>query len=65
VRGSGLFIGIEVKSGDAMIFCRKLLDLDMLANDSHHHTIRISPPLIIGEAEIDYIIERLQKVLVD
>jgi len=65
VRGKGLFIGIEVKSGDAMHFCRKLLDLDMLANDSHHHTIRISPPLIIGENEINYIVERLEKVLVD
>jgi ornithine--oxo-acid transaminase len=65
VRGKGLFIGIEVKSGDAMVFCRKLLELDMLANDSHHHTIRISPPLIINEAEMDYIVERLEKVLVD
>ncbi len=65
VRGKGLFIGIEVKSGDAMMFCRKLLDMDMLANDSHHHTIRISPPLIINEAEMDYIVERLEKVLVD
>ena len=65
VRGRGLFIGIEVKSGDAMVFCRKLLELNMLANDSHHHTIRISPPLIIGEEEIDYIVERLEKVLID
>ena len=65
VRGMGLFIGIEVKSGDAMKFCSKLLDLNMLANDSHHHTIRISPPLIIGENEVDYICERLEKVLVD
>jgi ornithine--oxo-acid transaminase len=65
VRGRGLFIGIEVKSGNAMVYCRKLLELDMLANDSHHHTIRISPPLIIGETEVDYIAERLEKVLVD
>jgi ornithine--oxo-acid transaminase len=65
VRGQGLFIGIEVKSGDAMVFCRKLLDLGMLANDSHHHTIRISPPLIINDEEMDYIVERLEKVLVD
>lgn len=64
VRGRGLFIGIEVKSGDAMEFCHKLLELNMLANDSHHHTIRISPPLIINEREADYIIERLEKVLV-
>jgi len=64
VRGQGLFIGIEVKSGDATKFCSRLLDLGMLANDSHHHTIRISPPLIIGDAEMDYICERLEKVLV-
>jgi len=65
VRGRGLFIGIEVKNGDAMTFCRKLLDLDMLCNDSHGHTIRISPPLIIDETDVDYIVERLEKVLVD
>jgi ornithine--oxo-acid transaminase len=65
VRGMGMFIGLEVKSGNAMEFCRKLLDLDMLANDSYGHTIRISPPLIINESEVDYIIERLEKVLVD
>ena len=65
VRGKGLFIGIEVKNGDAMLFCRKLLDLDMLCNDSHGHTIRISPPLIIDETDVDYIVERLEKVLVD
>jgi len=64
VRGRGLFIGIEVKDGDAMKYCEKLLELDMLANDSYGHTIRISPPLIIGDAEVDYICERLEKVLV-
>ncbi len=64
VRGRGLFIGIEVKSGDAMHFCHKMLEMDMLCNDSHGHTIRISPPLVIGDAEIDYICERLEKVLV-
>ena len=65
VRGAGLFIGIEVNNGDAMTYCRKLMGLGILANDSHGHTIRISPPLIIGESEIDYIVERLEKVLVD
>ena len=65
MRGRGLFIGIEVNNGDAMHYCRQLLELGVLANDSHGHTIRISPPLIIGEAEIDYLVERLEKVLVD
>jgi ornithine--oxo-acid transaminase len=64
VRGQGLFIGIEVNSGDAMFFCRQLLEMNMLANDSHGHTIRISPPLIIDESEQNYILERLERVLV-
>ncbi len=64
VRAKGLFIGIEVKDGDAMGYCRKLLDLGLMANDSHGHTIRISPPLTLTEDEADYIIERLEKVLV-
>lgn len=65
VRGKGLFIGIEVTSGDAMQYCKKLLELGVLANDSHGHTIRISPPLVINDDEIDYLVERLEKVLVD
>ncbi len=64
VRGKGLFIGIEVKEGNAMEFCRKLLDLGILANDSHGHTIRISPPLIINDKEIDFLVEKMEKVLV-
>lgn len=65
VRGKGLFIGIEVKKGNAMEFCRKLLHLGMIVNDSHGHTIRISPPLIINEEEIEYMVERLEKVLLE
>jgi len=65
VRGRGLFIGIEVKNGNAMDYCKKLLDLGVLANDSHGHTIRISPPLVINEQELDYLVERLEKVLID
>lgn len=64
VRGKGLFIGIEVHNGNAMEFCKKLLDLGVLANDSHGSTIRISPPLVINEAEMDYMCKRLEKVLI-
>ena len=65
VRGKGLFIGIEVHNGDAMVFCRKLLDLGVLANDSHGRTIRISPPLIINDDELDYMCKRVEKVLTE
>ncbi len=65
VRGKGLFIGIEVKNGNAMEFCRKLFNLGVIVNDSHGHTIRISPPLVINEEEMDFLVEQLEKVLVD
>ncbi len=64
VRGLGLFIGIEVKEGNAMEFCHKLLDLGIVVNDSHGHTIRISPPLVINESEMDFMVDCLEKVLV-
>ena len=65
VRGKGLFIGIEIKDGDAKRFCRELFKLNMIVNDSHGHTIRISPPLIINDEEIAYMLERFEKVLLD
>ena len=65
VRGQGLFIGIEVKKGNAMEFCRKLLDHGVIVNDSHGHTIRISPPLIINKEEINFLVKQLEKVLMD
>ncbi len=65
VRGKGLFIGIEVKNGNAMEFCQKLLKLGLIVNDSHGHTIRISPPLVINEEEMDFLVTQLEKVLMD
>ncbi|MBW2513642.1 MAG: aspartate aminotransferase family protein [Deltaproteobacteria bacterium] len=62
VRGKGLFIGIEVKNRDAMMFCRKLLDRGIIVNDSHGHTIRISPPLNISDDEIDFLTQCLEDV---
>jgi len=64
VRGKGLFIGIEVKNGDAMKFCHKLMDLGIIVNDSHGHTIRISPPLNITDQELNFLTAGLEKVLV-
>lgn len=64
VRGRGLFIGIEVVHGNAMTFCRELLARGLIVNDSHGHTIRISPPLNISDEEIDYLCDNLEAVLV-
>ncbi len=65
VRARGLFIGIEVNNGDAMGYCRKMLGQHLMANDSHGHTIRISPPLVITKPDADFIVKGLEKVLLD
>ena len=62
VRGKGLFIGIEIKHGNAMKFCRKLLELGIIVNDSHGHTVRISPPLNISDSELGFLVEGLENV---
>jgi len=63
VRGKGLFIGIEVKERNAMVFCRKLVELGLIINDSHGHTIRVSPPLNISDEDADLLVDRLGQVL--
>ncbi len=63
VRGKGLFIGVEVNNGKAMAYCRQLLDLGLIINDSHGHTLRISPPLNISDDDIDFLVTQMKKVL--
>jgi ornithine--oxo-acid transaminase len=63
VRGQGLFIGIEVRERNAMAFCRKLVQLGLIINDSHGHTIRVSPPLNISDEDADLLVDRLTQVL--
>jgi ornithine--oxo-acid transaminase len=63
VRGKGLFIGIEVNAHNAMDFCHKLVELGLIINDSHGHTIRVSPPLNITDADADLLVDRLGQVL--
>jgi ornithine--oxo-acid transaminase len=66
IRGRGLWIGIEVKkeSGPARPFCEALLKEGVLSKETHEQVIRLAPPLVITRDEIDWMIERLKKVLV-
>jgi ornithine--oxo-acid transaminase len=65
VRGRGLLVGIEIKKGHgaAREYCEKLMQEGVLAKDTHEQTIRIAPPLVIKKREIDWLLERLDKVL--
>ncbi|MFZ2490488.1 MAG: ornithine--oxo-acid transaminase [Thermoanaerobaculia bacterium] len=65
VRGRGLWIGIELKkeSGGARRFCEALMKEGVLCKETHEHVIRIAPPLVITREQIDWAMERLEKVL--
>ena len=65
IRGKGLWIGIELhpEAGGARRFSELLQAEGLLCKETHTHTIRIAPPLVIRREEIDWALERLAKVL--
>ncbi len=67
VRGKGLLIGVEIKKehGTARPYCEKLRDLGILAKETHEQVIRFAPPLVITKEEIDWALERIEKVLTE
>ncbi|AIY04946.1 ornithine--oxo-acid transaminase [Planococcus sp. PAMC 21323] len=61
VRGRGLFIGMELTEA-ARPYCEQLKELGLLCKETHDTVIRFAPPLIITKEELDWAIERIQKV---
>ncbi len=64
VRGKGLFIAIELTdaAGGARQYTEQLKELGILAKETHVHTIRLAPPLVIKKEEIDWALEIIRKV---
>ncbi len=67
IRGKGLLIGVEIKPeyGTARPFCEKLLRLGILAKETHAQVIRFAPPLVITREELDWALERIERVLTE
>lgn len=65
VRGKGLLIGMVLKpeAGGARRFCEALKDRGLLCKETHEHVIRFAPPLVITREELDWALERIEKVL--
>lgn len=65
IRGKGLLIGVELipEAGGARSFCHRLMESGLLCKETHDHTIRFAPPLIITKEEIDWAMERIAPVL--
>jgi len=62
IRGRGLWIGVELTVA-ARPYCERLMQEGMLCKETHDHVIRLAPPLVITRDEIDWAVEKLEKVL--
>ncbi|MEH7235147.1 ornithine--oxo-acid transaminase [Bacillus sp. JJ1562] len=62
VRGRGLFIGVELTEA-ARSYCEALKQEGLLCKETHDTVIRFAPPLIVTKEELDWAIERIERVL--
>jgi ornithine--oxo-acid transaminase len=65
VRGRGLMLAVELhpEAGAARRYCEALQGRGILAKDTHGHTIRIAPPLVITGEQVDWALERIDATL--
>ncbi|WFU47213.1 ornithine--oxo-acid transaminase [Sinorhizobium terangae] len=65
VRGRGLMLAVELvpEAGGARKYCEALKARGILAKDTHGDTIRIAPPLVITEDQVDWAVEHFAAVL--
>ena len=64
IRARGLMIGVEVTQ-DAHTgkhYCMQLMREGILTKETHDRTIRFTPPLVITKEEIDWAMERIEKI---
>ena len=61
----GLWAGIDLheNAGGARKYCLALKDRGMLCKDTHTHTIRLAPPLVITREQLDWAVDQLEAVL--
>ncbi|MDM5187457.1 ornithine aminotransferase [Bacillus sp. DX4.1] len=62
IRGKGLFIGIELNES-ARPYCEKLKEAGLLCKETHENVIRIAPPLVISEEDLEWAFQKIKAVL--
>jgi ornithine--oxo-acid transaminase len=66
VRGRGLLIGVELRRDlDAADVVHRLAQRGVITKDTHRNTVRLSPPLVVELAELDFAIDALFAALDD
>jgi ornithine--oxo-acid transaminase len=63
VRGRGLWAGVEFTTLPGREACERLARLGVLAKDTHGTAIRLAPPLVISEDDLDWGLDRLEEAV--
>ena len=54
---------VQGPTGTGKEVCMRLAELGILAKDTHDHTIRVAPPLVITGDQVDWALEQIGAVL--
>lgn len=67
VRGRGLLAGVELKpeARGARRFAEALKDEGVLCKETHENVLRFAPPLVITREDVDWALERIERVLTE
>jgi ornithine--oxo-acid transaminase len=63
VRGRGLWAGLEFISLPGREVCERLAARGVLAKETHGTIIRLAPPLVISQDDLDWGLDRIEDVL--
>jgi len=63
VRGRGLWAGVEFASLTGRQACERLAERGVLAKDTHGTTIRLAPPLMIAEEDLDWALDQVEAIV--
>ncbi len=63
VRGRGLWAGVEFTSLPGREACERLAAHGVLAKETHGNMIRLAPPLVISEDDLDWGLDRIEEAL--
>ncbi len=67
VRGAGLWAGIDIDPALATgrEVCEALMRRGVLAKDTHGSTIRLAPPIVVEQDDLDWGVDQLEAVLAE
>ncbi len=63
VRGRGLWAGVEFTALTGRQVSERLMEAGVLAKDTHGSTLRLAPPLMISQEDLDWALDRLDALI--